>query len=150
MPLAVAPQGMSRQPHLCALVIRGAQLSTELHLRLSCVLLGGGWWCLCIPLLQNVMVAFFFFFFLSTIYNVGLTRSPRAAHTNTEYSTTTLRSACYVLPKPQSLLLAGDHKHKAHGLFQDNVALLSGECGREPAGRGNRHVYPRIALGKVP
>jgi hypothetical protein len=58
---------------------------------------------------------------------MGLDCSPRVAHTNTEYSMTTLCSACYVLPKPRSLLLAGDHEHKAHGLFQDNVALSSSE-----------------------
>jgi hypothetical protein len=89
-------------------------------------------------------------FFFSTIYNTGLARSPQAAHTNTEYSTTTLCSAHYVLPKPRSLLLAGNHKHKAHGLFQDNVTLSSSKCRHEPAGCGNHHVYPRIALGKVP
>jgi hypothetical protein len=56
--------------------------------------------------------AFFFFFFKSSIYNAGLARSPRAAHTNTEYSTTTLRSARYVLPKPRDLLLAGKRRPK--------------------------------------
>jgi hypothetical protein len=53
---------------------------------------------------------FFFFFFKSSIYNAGLARSPRAAHTNTEYSTTTLRSARDVLPKPRDLLLAGKRR----------------------------------------
>jgi hypothetical protein len=48
LPLAVAPRGMSHQPHLCILIIRGAQLSAELHLQLSCVILGGGWWHFCI------------------------------------------------------------------------------------------------------
>jgi hypothetical protein len=90
------------------------------------------------------------FFFLSTIYNTGLACSLWVAHTNTEYSTTMLHSARYVLPKPRSLLLAGNHEHKAHGLFQDNVALSSSECGHEPPGHGNCHVYPRIALRKVP
>jgi hypothetical protein len=36
------PTGMSRRPRLCVLVVRGAQLSAELHMRLSCVILGGG------------------------------------------------------------------------------------------------------------
>jgi hypothetical protein len=94
--------------------------------------------------------SFFCFFFLSTIYNAGLARSPQACSTNSTYSTTTLRIAHYYIPGPRSLLLAGDHRHKACSLFQDNVALLSSECGREPTGRRNRHVYPRIALGKVP
>jgi hypothetical protein len=94
--------------------------------------------------------AIFFFFFLSTIYNVGLTRSPRACSTNSTYSTTMLCIAHYYIPGPRSLLLAGNHRHKACSLFQDNVALSSGECGRESTGHGNHHVYPRIALGKVP
>jgi hypothetical protein len=47
LPLAGAPRGMSRQPHLCVLVIRDAQLSTELHAQLSSVVLGGGWWRFC-------------------------------------------------------------------------------------------------------
>jgi hypothetical protein len=58
--------------------------------------------------------------------------------------------ACYYLLGPRGLLLAGDHGHEARSLFLDSVALLSGECGREPAGCGDCHVYPQIALGKVP
>jgi hypothetical protein len=94
--------------------------------------------------------AAFFLIFISTIYNAVLDRSPRACNTNSTYSKTTLRIARYYIPGPRSLLLAGDHGHKARSLFQDNVALSSGECGREPPGCGNRHAYPRIALGKVP
>jgi hypothetical protein len=94
---------------------------------------------------------FYFYFFRSTIYNAGLTRSPRVAHTNTEYSMTTLCSDHYVLPKPRSLLLVGDHEHKAHGLFQDNVALLSGEKVETPQ-HGSAHTVAShwIALGRSP
>jgi hypothetical protein len=93
---------------------------------------------------------FFSFFFKSTIYNVVLDHSLRARSTNSTYSKTTLHIAHYYIPGPRSLLLVGDHRHKACSLFQDNVALLSGECGRKPPGRRNHHVYPWIALGKVP
>jgi hypothetical protein len=48
LPLAVAPRGMSRRPCLCVLVVRGAQLSAELHAQLSSVVLGGGWWRTCV------------------------------------------------------------------------------------------------------
>jgi hypothetical protein len=42
LPLAVAPRCMPCQPLLCAPVIRGAQLSAELHLQLSCIVPGRG------------------------------------------------------------------------------------------------------------
>jgi hypothetical protein len=63
LPLAVAPRGMPRQPHLHVLVTRGIQLSTEPHLhvlvtrgiqlstephlQLSYTVLGGGRWHIC-------------------------------------------------------------------------------------------------------
>jgi hypothetical protein len=93
---------------------------------------------------------YFFIFFNSTIYNAVLDRSLRACNTNSTYSKTTLRIACYYIPGPRSLLLAGDYRHKACSLFQDNVTLSSGECRREPSGCGNHHVYSQIALRKVP
>jgi transposase InsO family protein len=93
---------------------------------------------------------FIFIFIFSTIYNAVLDRSLRARNTNSMYSKTMLHIAQYYIPGPWSLLLAGDYRHKACSLFQDDIALLSGECGCEPAGCGDRHVHPRIALGKVP
>jgi hypothetical protein len=48
LPLAVAPQGMPRQPCLCVLIMRDAQLHAEPPVWLSCIVLGGGWWRTCI------------------------------------------------------------------------------------------------------
>jgi hypothetical protein len=56
LPLVVAPQGMPRQPCLCVLVMRDAQLHAEPPVWLSCITL--------------------FFFFESKIYNIVLERSP--------------------------------------------------------------------------
>jgi hypothetical protein len=92
----------------------------------------------------------FLFILFSTIYNAVLNHSPQARNTNSTYSKTTLCIARYYIPGPQSLLLAGNYRHKACSLFQDNVTLLSGECGHEPAGRGDHHVHPRIALESPP
>jgi hypothetical protein len=48
LPLVVAPQGMPRQPCLCVLIMRDAQLHTEPLVWLSCIILGGGRWRVCI------------------------------------------------------------------------------------------------------
>jgi hypothetical protein len=48
LPLAVAPRGMPRQPHLHVLVTGGVQLIAEPHVRLRCIALGGGRWRACV------------------------------------------------------------------------------------------------------
>jgi hypothetical protein len=45
LPLAVDPMGHPRQPRPGVLA-RGIQLSAELHMRLSCIVLVGGQWCM--------------------------------------------------------------------------------------------------------
>jgi hypothetical protein len=46
LPLAVDPMGRPRRPRPGVLA-RGALLSAELHMRLSYIVLVGGWWCVC-------------------------------------------------------------------------------------------------------
>jgi hypothetical protein len=69
---------------------------------------------------------FFLFIFKSRIYNVGLTRSLWAAHTNTEYSMTMLRSARLCTTRNLKAFFWRADAGKVCALSMDDITLLSG------------------------
>jgi hypothetical protein len=81
---------------------------------------------------------FYFFFFKSTIYNTVLERSLWAHNTNSAYSKTMLRIARYYTTKCLGTSFWWANAGRNLQIFQDNVALSSGEKVKAPPTLGLR------------
>jgi hypothetical protein len=102
-----------------------------------------------LPVVESLFFFFFFFFFL--IYNVVLDRSPRAHNTNSAYSKTTLRIAHYYTTKRLGTSFWRANTGRNLRIFQDNVALSSGEkVEAPPPGPAHTIASHQIALGRSP
>jgi hypothetical protein len=72
-------------------------------------------------------LSFCSFFFKSTIYNAVLERSPQAHNTNSAYSKTMLHIAHYYTTKHLGTSFWRANAGRSPRIFQDSVALSSGE-----------------------